>query len=192
MCSEITPRARISDTRIPQLMQPWQLYCLPIQQQSHLQIYKGERARKSTYVPIVSSPITKIRKAKSLTNCQFSSTISQCEILASELFLTLCRRIYRCDCILLCTRSYAALRAADLDWIVGPGYSLGGTFWRKTMGTNQKPWKTMKPPWKTMETNQKPWKTMKPPWKTTKVLDLRPLGKVIIFRVKQTEPSYYI
>ena len=27
-------------------------------------------------------------------------------------------------CIYL-TRSYAALRAADLDWIVGPGYSLG-------------------------------------------------------------------
>ena len=26
------------------------------------------------------------------------------------------------------TRSCAALRAADLDWIVGPGYSLGGTF----------------------------------------------------------------
>ena len=24
------------------------------------------------------------------------------------------------------TRSYAALRAADLGWIVGPGYSLGG------------------------------------------------------------------
>ena len=24
------------------------------------------------------------------------------------------------------TRSYAALRAADLDWIVGPGYSWGG------------------------------------------------------------------
>merc|ERR1712004_196875 len=24
------------------------------------------------------------------------------------------------------TRSYAALRAADLDWIVGPGYSSGG------------------------------------------------------------------
>ena len=23
------------------------------------------------------------------------------------------------------TRSYAALRAADLDWIVGPGYSFG-------------------------------------------------------------------
>ena len=25
----------------------------------------------------------------------------------------------------VCTRSYAALRAADLDWIVGPEYSLG-------------------------------------------------------------------
>ena len=24
------------------------------------------------------------------------------------------------------TRSYAALQAADLDWIIGPGYSLGG------------------------------------------------------------------
>ena len=34
-----------------------------------------------------------------------------------------------CVCILLIiirfTRSYATLRAADLDWIVGPGYSLG-------------------------------------------------------------------
>ena len=28
--------------------------------------------------------------------------------------------------IIIITRSYAALRAADLDWIVGPGYSLGG------------------------------------------------------------------
>ena len=36
----------------------------------------------------------------------------------------------------------------------------------KTMETNQKPWKTMKPPWKTMETNQIPWKTMNQPWKT--------------------------
>ena len=27
---------------------------------------------------------------------------------------------------IIITRSYAALRAADLDWIVGPGYSLGG------------------------------------------------------------------
>ena len=27
--------------------------------------------------------------------------------------------------VIIYTRSYAALRAADLDWIVGPGYSLG-------------------------------------------------------------------
>ena len=27
--------------------------------------------------------------------------------------------------IIMITRSYAALRAADLDWIVGPGYSSG-------------------------------------------------------------------
>ena len=26
MCSELTPRARILDTRIPQLMQPWNIY----------------------------------------------------------------------------------------------------------------------------------------------------------------------
>ena len=28
--------------------------------------------------------------------------------------------------IIIITRSYATLRAADLDWIVGPGYSPGG------------------------------------------------------------------
>ena len=37
------------------------------------------------------------------------------------------------------TRSYAALRAADLDWIVGPGYSLGGYIMGKTMKTNLEP-----------------------------------------------------
>ena len=46
------------------------------------------------------------------------------------------------------TRSYAALRAADLDWIVGPGYSLG------RVHSGEKPWKTNMEPWKTMETNQ--------------------------------------
>ena len=59
-------------------------------------------------------------------------------------------------CIGLCivpfseTRSYAALRAADLDWIIGPGYSLG----RYILEKNHE-----KPTWnhkKTMETNQKP------------------------------------
>ena len=40
--------------------------------------------------------------------------------------------------VICCTRSYAALRAADLDWIVGPGYSLG----RKnvTDAGSQLPW----------------------------------------------------
>ena len=28
------------------------------------------------------------------------------------------------------TSSYAALRAADLNWIVGSGYFLGGNMWR--------------------------------------------------------------
>ena len=36
------------------------------------------------------------------------------------------------------------------------------------METNQKPWKTMKPPWKTMETKQKPWNHLGKPWKPTK------------------------
>ena len=89
--------------------------------------------------------------------------------------------LYFCE-----TRSYAALRAADLDWITGPGYSLGQVHsgekpWKTnlepwqtnlepwpTMETNQKPWKTMKLPWKTMETNQKPWNYLEKPWKPTK------------------------
>ena len=33
--------------------------------------------------------------------------------------------------VIMVTRSYAALRAADLDWIVGPGYSLGGNILKK-------------------------------------------------------------
>ena len=77
--------------------------------------------------------------------------------------------------ILYNTRSCAALRAADLDWIVGPGYSSGRVHsWEKPWKTNLEPWqtnlepwKTMKPPWKTTETNQKPLKTMKLPWETT-------------------------
>ena len=35
-------------------------------------------------------------------------------------------------------------------------------------------------------------KTQPGTMKTAKDLDLRPLGKVIIFRDRQTEPSYYI
>ena len=77
----------------------------------------------------------------------------------------------------------------------------------KTMTTNLEPWKTVKAnldPWKS---NLKAWKTMnvqfifllqclKKEIATAKELDLRPLGKVIIFRDRQTdrqtEPSYYI
>ena len=33
---------------------------------------------------------------------------------------------YHMEVIVSYTRSCAALRAADLDWIVGPEYSLGG------------------------------------------------------------------
>ena len=39
----------------------------------------------------------------------------------------------RVSLAVIVTRSYAALRAADLDWIVGPGYSWGKYIWRKTM-----------------------------------------------------------
>ena len=64
------------------------------------------------------------------------------------------------------TRPKPAYGRQGLDWIFGPGYSFVVFSTNKTMETHQKPWKTMKPPWKTMETNQKPWNTMKPPWTT--------------------------
>ena len=46
--------------------------------------------------------------------------------------------------IILCyTRSYAALRVADLDWIIGPGYSFGGYILEKN---HEKPtWNHEKP-----------------------------------------------
>ena len=46
------------------------------------------------------------------------------------------------------TRSYAALRAADLDWIVGPGYSLGGDIFEKNHENQSKTMKNHeKPTW---------------------------------------------
>ena len=46
------------------------------------------------------------------------------------------------------TRSYAALRAADLEWIVGPGYSLGRYILEKNhekpTWNHEKPWKPTK------------------------------------------------
>ena len=44
---------------------------------------------------------------------------------------------------------YYALRTADLDWIDGPGYSLG------RVHSGEKPWKTNLEPWKTMEGRNK-------------------------------------
>ena len=63
------------------------------------------------------------------------------------------------------TRSYAALRATDLDWIVGPGYSLGGYILEKNhekpTWNHGKPWKTMKNQPGTIKNHENPWKTMK-------------------------------
>ena len=44
------------------------------------------------------------------------------------------------------TRSYAALRAADLNWIIGPGYSSGGYILEKN---HEKPTWNHKKLWKT-------------------------------------------
>ena len=43
------------------------------------------------------------------------------------LLRVLCQLWYYFCLLLQFTRSYAALRAADLEWIVGPGYSLSGS-----------------------------------------------------------------
>ena len=77
---------------------------------------------------------------------------------------------------------------------------------KKTMKNHEKPWKIMKnhekPTWnheKPWKTNLEPWKANLEPWKTMKTdleveveVDLRQLGKVLIFRDTHTEPSYYI
>ena len=69
------------------------------------------------------------------------------------------------------TSSYAAHRAADLDW---PGYSSGGYNLEKNhekpTWNHEKPWKTMKKHEKTMKNHERPWKTNlnhEKPWKTT-------------------------
>ena len=58
------------------------------------------------------------------------------------------------------TRSYAALRAADQDWIVGPGYSLGGYILEKNHENQPK---TMKNQPGTIKNHEKPiWNHEKP------------------------------
>ena len=46
-------------------------------------------------------------------------------IMLQRKFIPLLQSMVINDHLLSITRSYAALRAADLDWIVRPGYSLG-------------------------------------------------------------------
>ena len=65
--------------------------------------------------------------------------------------------------VFLGTRSCAALRAADLDRIIGTGYSLGGYILEKN---HEKPtWNHEKPTWnqeKTIKTDLEPRKIIKP------------------------------
>ena len=64
------------------------------------------------------------------------------------------------SCQFITTRSYAALRAADLDWIVRPGYSWGKYIWRQSMknqpGKIKKTMKNQPGTIKTMKTNLEP------------------------------------
>ena len=62
------------------------------------------------------------------------------------------------------TRSYAALRAADLDWTVGPGYSLGGYILEKNHENQPK---TMKNQPGTIKNHEKPIWNHEKPWKPT-------------------------
>ena len=173
--------------------------------------------------------------------------------------------------LIIITRSYAALRAAYLDWIVGPGYSLGGyilgysqslasclrhsaritllyfdillyffpttlyfsptllqfsltfcshfhtfdalfqyffrtllyffitfsvlfPFFPLFFAKLKKKFKVQIFFWWHLQFTENIFllQCLKKEIATAKELDLRPLGKVIIFRVKQTEPSYHI
>ena len=66
---------------------------------------------------------------------------------------------------IIVTRSYAAFRAADLEWMVGPGYSLG---WYILEKNHENQPRTMKNHEKPTWNHEKPWKTMKnrPPSKS--------------------------
>ena len=68
-------------------------------------------------------------------------------------------------CLEICvTRSYAALRAADLDWIVGPGYSLGrGHSGKKTMKNQPGTMKNHENHETTLKNHRNQPKTMKNP-----------------------------
>ena len=66
------------------------------------------------------------------------------------------------------------------------------------MKTDLESWNTNLEPWKTMKTDIEPWQPNLEPWKTMKTdleveveVDLRQLGKVLIFRDKQNLPIIY-
>ena len=61
------------------------------------------------------------------------------------------------DSFFVRTRSYAALRAADLDWIIGPGYNLGGYILEKNHENRPGAMKNNgKPTWNNQKNNQEP------------------------------------
>ena len=103
------------------------------------------------------------------------------DLISSVALFLPCSTSQKCDIDLFTfTRSYAALRAADLDWIVGPGYSSGREHYlEKPQKTNLEPRQTNLEPWKTMETNQKPWKILK-------LRDVTHMGSQLTSIIKKT------
>ena len=82
-------------------------------QRSGIEDFRPRRGHPSLPF-LMSAPCFLLQEVKS---------IFMCSVRTENLLLYLC--ISLC-LIVFCTRSYAALRAADLDWIIGPGYSSGG------------------------------------------------------------------
>merc|ERR1711978_131248 len=79
--------------------------------------------------------------------------------------LSNCRFFSVSEVIITITRSYAALRAADLNWIVGPGYSLGRYILEKN---HEKPTWNHEKQTKTNKNKQKQTKTNENKRKQTK------------------------
>ena len=80
--------------------------------------------------PLVSEVVFFHQISKSLKTFPVQEVSSLTQVITSVLLfllpISLTVLIIINIIIIIITRSYAALRAADLEWIVGPGYSLGG------------------------------------------------------------------
>ena len=87
----------------------------------HVQTYEGTHARRiaraATHPGPASPPFSHIRYVLHQLFNLLSARLSTLIVM-----LTFTCQVWAFKY----TRSYAALRAADLDWIVGQGYSLGG------------------------------------------------------------------